>query len=100
MASPLAQISLAAIGQLEASPRGWYGGLMVRLAWSCAATFRGTDFLGGCDGARLRTDPEASWPENAQLDKALQLLEPIKVKAARGLHLLGILKVGPFRRVP
>ena len=49
---------------------------MVRLAWSCASTFRQTDYLGGCDGARIRSPyPESEWPANAALQEALQLLE-------------------------
>mmetsp|Transcript_22619 Transcript_22619/g.29549 ORF Transcript_22619/g.29549 Transcript_22619/m.29549 type:complete len:736 (-) Transcript_22619:239-2446(-) len=56
----------------------YYGGLMVRLAWSCSSTFRQTDFMGGCDGSRIRFSPEIDWPTNVALDSALQLLEPIK----------------------
>jgi catalase (peroxidase I) len=56
----------------------WYGAFMVRLAWACSSTFRSTDYLGGCDGSRIRFSPEIDWPTNVALDSALQLLEPIK----------------------
>jgi len=56
----------------------YYGALFVRLAWRCASTFRSTDWLGGCNGARLRFSPEKEWPANAALDKTLLLLKPIK----------------------
>lgn len=62
-----------------------YGPLMVRLAWQCASTFRQTDHLGGCNGARLRLEPEKSWPANAYLDQALTLLKPLKMKYGEGL---------------
>lgn len=63
----------------------YYGALFVRLAWQCASTYRQTDYLGGCNGARLRYDPEMSWPINADLDKALDILAPIKSSYGDGL---------------
>ena len=56
------------------------GALFVRLAFRCSSTFRRTDYLGGCNGARIRLAPEKDWPTNAFLDKALKLLEPIQAK--------------------
>ena len=69
------QNSLAELGGC----RVWAdGALFVRLAWRCASTFRSTDFLGGCNGARLRLPPMRDWPVNADLDGALLVLAPIK----------------------
>jgi len=59
---------------------GNYGPFLVRLAWHCAGTYRDTDKRGGCNGARIRMEPESSWGENAHLEDALKLLEPIKEK--------------------
>jgi catalase-peroxidase len=50
----------------------------INLAYRCAFTFRVTDYLGGCNGARIRFSPESEWPENNGTAQALEMLGPLK----------------------
>jgi len=91
-APPLAGADLAALKEAIAA-KGLPHADLVRTAWASASTFRTTDKRGGANGARIRLEPQRSWPVNdpSQLEKTLAALEEVRAASAKPVSLADVI---------